>query len=140
MRITEPQIRDFVSRGSSSASQEKRGSGLAQCGVVSVLSLFVHAPICYPGCLHSASHCGSSIHISPWLLRQPPPSFSRPARFLPEADAAVEWDRLAEAHELHDVTKAFLQKHVARIELFSKVNDQELNSLPQQMDLQKDLE
>ena len=46
---------------------------------------------------------------------------------------------MAQAHGLHDVTRAFLKKRFARIELFSEVNDREIDSLPQQMDLQKDL-
>ncbi len=65
-----------------------------------------------------------------------PPSFSLPARYLSEDDASQEWDRLAEAHKLHDVTAAFLKKHFGRIELFAKLTATEVSSLPAQIDLQ----
>ena len=65
-----------------------------------------------------------------------PPSFSLPARYLPEDEAAKEWDRLAAAHNLHSVTTEWLKKHFARIELFSKLTSAEVSTLPQQIDLQ----
>jgi hypothetical protein len=66
----------------------------------------------------------------------PPPVFARPAVYLPEAEAAKEWDRLAEAHQLHGATVAFLKAHFGRIELFAKLTAAEITSLPTQINLQ----
>jgi hypothetical protein len=55
---------------------------------------------------------------------------------LPEAEAVQEWDRLAEAHQLHEATTAFLKAHFGRIELFARLTAVEVTSLPNQIDLQ----
>ena len=67
----------------------------------------------------------------------PRPAFAVPTRsFLPTEAAAKEWDKLAEAHQLRDVTKLFLKANFGRIELFAKLADREMDALPSQMDLQ----
>ena len=67
----------------------------------------------------------------------PRPAFAVPTRsFLPPEAAAKEWDKLAEAHQLRDVTKLFLKANFGRIELFAKLSDREMDALPSQIDLQ----